>query len=222
MALDVQLESGVNLVFATPVMIRKIADVDLVNSGLRQAILEAEAKDTGLPGSNVGGWQSKPVCLQWPIPEIATLKGWVEDAVVHMACLPNEDATHIEYTAVAWANVIRNGDYNRTHNHGDIHWSCVYYVDCGEPEAGHPMNGRIELRDPRPGANIAGELRYPGYTFGEGLLLDPEPGMLLMFPGWIEHFVHPFFGNGERISIAVNVTVSSVDGVKLLANTMSG
>jgi uncharacterized protein (TIGR02466 family) len=211
MALDMQLEGGVNLVFATPVLIRNIANTEIVNAALRSAILDTEAKDKGARGSNVGGWQSTPDILEWPIPAIDSLKEWINDAVVDLACLPSNNATRVEYTAHGWANVIRNGNYNRTHNHGDIHWACVYYVHCGEPEPGHPMNGRIELRDPRPGASIGGELRYPGYTFGEGLLIDPQPGMLLMFPGWIEHFVHPFFGKGERISIATNVTIRRVD-----------
>lgn len=74
------------------------------------------------------------------------------------------------------------------------------------------MNGKIELRDPRPGAGIGNKLRYPGYTFGQGLIIDPQAGRFLMFRGWIEHFVHPFFGQRERISIAINVTVQRVDG----------
>ncbi len=29
--------------------------------------------------------------------------------------------------------------------------------------------------------------------------------MMIMFPAWLNHFVHPFFGKGERISIAFNI-----------------
>lgn len=212
MNLDTRLEAGVTLVFATPILMRMLPRTEPVNARLREAILQAEREDTGHGGSNVGGWQSTPTLLDWPIPEIAELRQWLDDAIVHVACLPDERASRVEYTAYAWANLIRNGGYNRTHDHGDIHWAAVYYVDRGEPEPGHPMNGKIELRDPRPGASIGGNLRYPGYTFGQGLIIDPRPGMLLMFPGWIEHFVHPFFGRGERISVAINVTVKRVDG----------
>jgi hypothetical protein len=66
------------------------------------------------------------------------------------------------------------------------------------------MNGRIELRDPRPAASYA---RMPGFTCGQPMLIKPQPGMMLVFPAWIEHGVHPFQGEGRRISIAINVAV---------------
>jgi hypothetical protein len=38
-------------------------------------------------------------------------------------------------------------------------------------------------------------------------LVDPLPGLMVMFPGWLKHMVHPFFGSGERISISFNLYV---------------
>ena len=32
---------------------------------------------------------------------------------------------------------------------------------------------------------------------------------MLVFPAWIEHGVHPFYGEGHRISIAINVAIES-------------
>ena len=40
--------------------------------------------------------------------------------------------------------------------------------------------------------------------------INPEPGMLLAFPAWLDHQVHPFFGRGEHISIAANVRVQNL------------
>lgn len=38
----------------------------------------------------------------------------------------------------------------------------------------------------------------------------------MAFPGWLEHFAHPFFGEAERISsIAINVTVRKVGEIEL-------
>lgn len=214
MALDVEVGSGVSLVFTTPVLMRVMPDAEAVNASLRQAILEAEAVEKPVLGSSVGGWQSGPDLLQWPVPAIATLKQWVRSAVGQLACLPLDGPSKIEYNADGWANVNRNGSYNKTHNHGEIHWAVVYYVDCGRPLPDNPMNGRIELRDPRPMASAGSDLRYPGYTFGHGLVVEPQPGLLLAFPGWLEHFVHPFFGEGERISIAINIMVRKVGEVE--------
>ena len=36
------------------------------------------------------------------------------------------------------------------------------------------------------------------------LIVAPEPGMLVMFPSWLEHWVTPYRGKGQRISVAFN------------------
>ena len=36
----------------------------------------------------------------------------------------------------------------------------------------------------------------------------PALGKAVDFPGWMEPFVNPFFGEGERITIAVNVFIT--------------
>jgi hypothetical protein len=38
-------------------------------------------------------------------------------------------------------------------------------------------------------------------------LVEPMPGLMVMFPSWLKHMVHPFHGSGERISISFNITV---------------
>ena len=43
---------------------------------------------------------------------------------------------------------------------------------------------------------------------GEG---SPRSGLLIMFPGWLRHSVRPFEGRGERISVALNLSLSAVD-----------
>jgi uncharacterized protein (TIGR02466 family) len=210
MALDVELGAGINLVFCSPLLIRTMSETGQVNAALRAAILEAEAAGSGVKVSNVGGWQSDTTFLQWPVPEIATLRTWINDAVVHMTRLPFSEPVPVEFSAYGWANINRNGDYNRVHNHGEDHWACVYYVDCGQPVPGRAMNGKIEFRDPRQGASTHSDNKFPGFTFGHAMLVEPQAGMLLMFPGWLDHCVHPFFGNGERISVAINIRLTKV------------
>jgi hypothetical protein len=38
-------------------------------------------------------------------------------------------------------------------------------------------------------------------------LIDPAPGLMIVFPSWLKHMVHPYYGTGERISVAFNVEV---------------
>ena len=38
-------------------------------------------------------------------------------------------------------------------------------------------------------------------------LVNPHPGLLMMFPSWLQHVVYPFEGKGERRTIAGNMNV---------------
>jgi uncharacterized protein (TIGR02466 family) len=211
MTLDVAVAPDITLTFATPVLIQTIPASEALNAGLRRAIMAREAAGPGMHRSNSGGWHSDETLLAWPEPEVATFKSWIDQAVQRISRLPargNAAAVKLAYRATGWANVSRDGNYNTQHVHTGSHWALVYYVAVGEPAPGHALNGLLELRDPRPAA-VHG--RLPGFMFGRALTIQPKPGLLVVFPAWIEHWVHPFFGTGERISIAVNIDITSYE-----------
>ena len=77
----------------------------------------------------------------------------------------------------------------------------------GEPDTHSPVNGRLELIDPRAGANLLA----PASSMLHGrFLIAPTPGLMVMFPSWLFHLVHPFHGQGARISIAFNIVAADV------------
>jgi uncharacterized protein (TIGR02466 family) len=102
----------------------------------------------------------------------------------------------------AWANVARRGHYHRVHNHPSSCWSGVYYVDAGGDAPGHPLSGVLEVCDPRPFTEM---VPSPGSPFGQRAVFRAEAGTMVLFPSWLYHFVNPFHGDGERISVAFNV-----------------
>ncbi|MGE0714989.1 MAG: TIGR02466 family protein [Alphaproteobacteria bacterium] len=209
MTLDIALDRDAALFFATPLLTLRPEGTEEVNRGLRRIILEAEARDPGVRRSNAGGWQSRPDLLAWDFPEVAAYRAWLEQAVRTAQMLParraGSERIRLRFNAQAWANVSRAGNYNEVHTHPGNHWAVVYYVAADPPDPDRPMAGRIELRDPRPAAAFAAA---PGFNFGAAVTLAPEAGLMLLFPAWLEHAVHPSAGAGERISIAANVTIS--------------
>jgi uncharacterized protein (TIGR02466 family) len=206
----VQLGPELAIAFGTPLSIRRVPNAAAINPGLERAILRRRAEDVGNRFSNVGGWQSRPDLLNWPEPEIAMLAAEIDRAIQQIMGMPAAierrpaPQARVSYKTFAWANVNEPGNYNSMHMHPGHHWSLVYYVAAGAPERAGPVNGRLELRDPAPAAQYA---RVPAFPCGHPILIGPEAGMMILFPSYIEHSVHPSDNEGRRISIAVNVTL---------------
>jgi uncharacterized protein (TIGR02466 family) len=205
----VSITPELSLIFPTPIVFRTVADAPILNAGLERAILARRNSDTGRRISNVGGWQSQLDLLSWPEPEIQRLLAELDQAVQQIGALPvylkqrpPEMHSPIAYNAFGWANVNESGDYNGIHTHPGNQLSAVYYVAEGKPTLGRPVNGVLELRDPRPGLNF---MENPGSLSSGSVIIPPKAGLLVVFPAFIEHLVHPFHGEGRRISIAINV-----------------
>ncbi len=203
------MDKQVALAFPTPIGRFKVGDAGAMNRELHRVILEKERSEPTQIYSNAGGWHSRADLLEWPHPEIKALKGWIFEAVQHMinATLELMKASNLRTESSgslqikAWANICRAGHYHRIHNHPGSAWSGVYYVTAGTEAADHPLSGQLELLDPRPFTEM---VATPGSPFGQKVLFKPEPGLIILFPGWLYHFVNPYFGGGERISIAFN------------------
>jgi len=208
MTLEVRITPEIALHFATPVYIGVVEDHVGLNRALARLVLDWRDAGSGVAASNVGGWQSPSTLLERPEPEIGRLQQIIHQVIEQLAQVPGIVVGRQEvepvgkYRAQGWANINHDGDYNHFHVHPGSHWAVVYYVEIGELAPGIPYNGRLELRDPRPAAAHG---RVKGFAFGQSLAIDPRPGMVIGFPAWLEHGVHPFRGRGERISIAVNV-----------------
>jgi uncharacterized protein (TIGR02466 family) len=178
-------------------------DAESVNRDLRELILNKEKTAPSDNYANVGGWHSQADLLDWPGPAVAALKGWILEAVSHMVAVSSEGkAPRGMVRVTAWANVARDGHYHRVHNHPSSAWSGVYYVNAGGDAAGHPLSGVLELCDPRAFTEM---VATPGSPFGQRVIFRAEAGTMIVFPSWLYHFVNPFHGDGERISVAFNV-----------------
>lgn len=205
---ELSLEKNLMMAFATPIVSYPWPDSDDLNRELAKIILAAEKKEDGITRSNVGGWHSATDFFEWKEPSIKALGERIRQmtmAITRATAIAKDGARTFNYRFDGWANVSRNGNYNSAHNHPNCVWSGVYYVQTGTAEPDTQFNGRLELLDPRAGANmlyIADTLLTARY------LITPTPGLMILFPSWLGHLVHPFFGKGERISIAFNIMTS--------------
>ena len=106
----------------------------------------------------------------------------------------------------AWATVCRNGSYHAPHSHPDSAWSGVYYVDAGTITADRSLSGVLEFIDPRAGVEA---VTAPGDPYGEPLRVRPQAGLIVIFPSWLYHWVHPYAGHTPRIAVSFNVARSA-------------
>lgn len=199
--------------FPTRIFRRKFEGLDAFNKKMRSIILEREAAgDKHLVRSNVGGWHSDSDLFHWKNPEIQVLVSLFQGALVDYVALETgraPDSFDLGAGLEGWANVSREGNYAKAHVHPMSNLALVYYVDVGDHAADGPddISGAIEFLDPR---NRAHMFTSPGMDSRDSLLSRPEDGVLLVFPSWLYHTVHPYRGKRPRISIASNATIQEV------------
>ena len=197
------------MLFGTPFASYEWPDSDALNAELRGLILDNEANKTSSRGvrSNAGGWQSGGNMMTWDAPAVVSLKQRFETLVFNVVGeLLQKDGRQRQFTLLmdGWANVCRRGDYNVVHSHPNAMFSLVYYVASGEPDPDVPYGGLLELLDPRESANY---IQIQNTVLDARTFIENKPGKMILFPSWVKHMVHPFVGDGVRISVACNVNV---------------
>tara|TARA_B100000029_G_C17519209_1_gene939172 strand:+ start:654 stop:1289 length:636 start_codon:yes stop_codon:yes gene_type:complete len=116
----------------------------------------------------------------------------------------------VDWQIHAWANINRKGDYHDSHNHPHSYLSGTYYLKV--PEKRRYAKNRSDVRpnnitfyDPRPGVNML-SIKNDA-TVDPELTIYPEPGLLVVWPGFLHHFVHPNLSDETRISISFNIVL---------------
>jgi len=141
------------------------------------------------------------------------LRGEVNQSVIEYLQLIGIDYS-VNWQIHAWANINRKGDYHDAHNHPHAYLSGTYYLKMPAPvKAGRQRSdvrpGHITFYDPRPGINMISINKDP-YVDPEHTIL-PKPGELLLWPAFLNHFVHPNLSDETRISISFNIILKWSD-----------
>lgn len=195
-------------IFGTPLFIfEKIAGPD--NEDLAKRLLEEREKSPGIKRHLVGGWHSAPdltsrpeLCYQGLVQGVVDRVSAAIGMLAEEAGLPTPEA--LRYDVHAWATVMRDGDYVVAHDHDEAHWSIVYYVDAGDVDLpDHPESGALALVDPRRGGRPMPHVDL----FPQKFVVKPRTGALVVFPAYLQHYVHPYRGARPRIAVSANLTM---------------
>lgn len=209
MALD-GAEQRVRLFFGTPVLSVQVPEAEDLNRELAALILGLERTSSSVRQSNQGGWQSEKTLHLLHDPPIRKLLSWIDIGIflVSSEMVGEKEVERFprKWRISAWANVNRTGHFNGLHYHEGGFWSGVYYVAAESDGSG---SGAILLHSPTQAGIIAANIRAPlalQKAFRQEIGIEPRPGILLIFPSWLEHSVNPHAGKAPRISVAFDVS----------------
>ncbi len=193
--------------FATPLF----SYADAANAELDRELagrLIVESEDSpGIARSNSGGWHSVPDLAQRPDPCYQDLMHRVVARVraTFIELARDQDVAvdqRYRFAVQAWGMVMRHGNHALVHDHAEAHFSVVYYADAGDADLEmFPDSGKLCFVDPRRAGSV-----IPGVDlFPTQFAIEPRTGLLVMFPGYLQHFVQPYRGGRPRVSISCNV-----------------
>jgi uncharacterized protein (TIGR02466 family) len=144
--------------------------------------------------SNRGGWNStdKTILHQ---PSFAALREVVD--VTCKSAFEQMGIANQAFTLESWVNMHDRGGFNFEHMHDGALISGAFYLQV--PKGA----GSLVLRDPRP--RSAGAFLKAGAANAiNDLHIEPQAGLLVVFPYWLEHHVEPHESDVPRIAISFN------------------
>jgi len=183
--------------WATPIYLTKIDEFNSqsqkinFNDDILSYAKGLKEKGKGVIKSNRGGWQSDLLDNEDDIT--LPLKNTIDEVCKSLNL--NIKKTTIKQM---WININQENDFNIIHQHGHYHISGTYYVKTSK------NCGRIVFKDHRTSA-VSNQLFNVKYSNFEFFYLQPEEGLLSLWPSFLEHFVEPNRSKEERISISFDV-----------------
>lgn len=203
---EIAKDGRIEHAFSTPIFSYVFKDVETLNAQLRKLILEKERAIPSVGKSNQGGWQSSADFFLWEGSAIEILEDYLRRAL-KIATAHLHIPHSVAYDLYGWAAVNRKGHYNTTHVHPMSTWSGVYYVDPGDEDSDTP-GASLEFAHPISASVMT---FFPGVV-PSARVVQPQPGMVIVFPSYLHHSVRMYHGERPRICVPFNAHLRSVNG----------
>jgi len=206
-----EADNGFLELWPTRMLQRTIPNAEQANGALLALILDQEAhyKSEGAVEDLTSDYLSQDL-LSIKSPVIEWLKACINKTVADY--LKQQGHTYeVKWGLQAWANINRRGDYHNLHNHPHSYLSGTYYVavpeiqPLGDNQRQDLNPGAISFYDPRPQANMLA-IRDDAQIDAEHRV-QPQPGLMLLWPSFLLHLVHPNLSNNLRVSVSFNVVL---------------
>lgn len=193
------------LAFSSPILGFEVPDAEALNAALCTDIAKRQSVEPGLSISNQHGWHSDRDLFNREEQSFKLLCSHIVRALIHVGktFTPEFSLKQRDIQGQGWVNVNNRNAYNAPHDHGTFHWSGCYYVAV--PPTQTERSGNIEFLDPRGGLSMGSDAPSP--IFGGKVRFRPTPGLMLIFPSYLYHWVYPNEEDADRISVAFNARI---------------
>jgi uncharacterized protein (TIGR02466 family) len=193
--------------FPVPLLMQAEERADLNRRFVAEA-LARRGKEAGVGRSNRYGWHSNADFFQRKEEAHAELaeiiRQFVQKATKQMMPkLPGDLAPSCE----GWVNINPTHALNSPHDHPGSFWSGTYYAQVPLPTREEDkMSGAIEFLDPRGSLGTSARIETP-FTRSK-FTLRPAAGTLLLWPGYLRHWVYPNMSKEDRFTVSFNAWYS--------------
>lgn len=213
------VNSSIRLVtaFAVPMGVTNFEDSSGLNQELAQLFLAREAHGNAYSNKQRNSISQNEVfessfdLFQWQDRCIQQLRDMCFQRLVtfiaQLSRLTPEAIKHWEVHADAWFHVTRHGGYFSAHNHPNASWSAVYCVSHGDDVPERPESAVTRFFDFKSNAMMYLDVANTQLSEPFGLghrVFNLRAGDFLIFPSYLLHEVSPYFGQKERITVAMN------------------
>lgn len=203
--------------FAVPFVLCEHPDAAGLNERLRTLFLQREqageryANPQPLVQRNEALWESNFQLFDWPDRPVAELRDYcwqqLYRAIGELNGYTREELLRLHIGAESWFHITRKGGYFALHNHPMASWSGVYCVAAGDDRSGIEDSGLLSFVSPMAANTMYIDMAIA--RMGQPYAYGPrnfklKAGQLVLFPSWVLHEVRPYFGDGERITVAFN------------------
>ena len=173
-------------------------DLEIPLQDIKTECLKAKEKDPeGVIKSNMGGWQSNTEKFNFLEEFYKASKPLINHISVEMGL---KSSFYIE-TVESWININQPKDINMPHNHRGNLLSSVFYVESTD------MDATVNFIMPNEEVKqyYFQDYLVPSMYSSPQVNYAPIEGRLIIFPGYLKHWVAP--STKRRISIATNYDV---------------
>jgi uncharacterized protein (TIGR02466 family) len=176
--------------------------LEIDNIVLENFCFDTFKNDPGRQISNRGGYQSNDLDLN--DVRLKELIKAIENKITGVAKKIGMKPNLVHEVESMWLNVNRPNDFNVPHFHDSSFFSGVFYVTGTE--------GCLVLKETNGFRSNKLDNKFiqdkDSPYMVDNWNIFPEPNKLIIFPCWLLHYVFPYSGDGQRVSLAFNAKIN--------------